>query len=176
MSEIQSFGHLQTFQYLGAPDSTLGDFRQYLITQLGSDIWLSEQQVTGAFSDYRQKVIECAPRIKSVKHCTLYAEPGHINFDAIILNLQYLGDPWQLSVFVRDSHGNKTQLLTDLNFDIEWDQFYMCRVDIAAALHKELKVLNLETGQELCLQIHSSVFPIGCALVSGTNSHRLHDS
>lgn len=81
MSAIQSFGHLQTFQYLGAPDSTLGDFRQYLIDQLGHDQWLSEQQLSNAFSDYREKIMECAPRMKkAVKHCTLYVSvrPSHL--------------------------------------------------------------------------------------------------
>lgn len=161
----------------GAPDSTLGDFRQYLIDKLGHDQWLSEQQISTAFSDYREKIMECAPRMKkAVKHCTLYAEPGRVNFDAIILNLQSLGDPWQLSLFIRDDDGKTTQLLSNLDFDIEWDQFCMCRLDLAAALHKELKVLNFEQGHELCLQIHSSVFPIGCALVSGTNKHGVPDA
>lgn len=176
MLEMKTFGQLQCFQYLGAPDSELADFRQYLVNQLGADIWLSEQQVNEAFSDYLDQIMQCAPRIKSVKHCTLYAEPGQINFDAIILNLQYLGAPWQLSLFVRDKQGHTTKLLSDLDFDIEWDQFCMCRIDLAALLHKEVKVLNLEAGQELCVQILSSAFPIGCALVSGTNRHHLHDS
>ena len=104
-----------------------------------------------------------------MKHCTLATGPISSVFDAVIFNVQYLGDLWELDVFVRDTDGHRVDLLTKWDIDYEWDELWMMRLNVSECLRRHLKLFSLSEGQELCLQLKGAILSLGAAVVMGTD-------
>jgi len=166
---VNSYSDIRPFQFIESATIEVESFKDFYTRKNGSPFGSSSSFRLKQFEDYLTKLEQTSQRIfKSVKHCTLASGPINSVFDAVILNVQYLGDLWELDVFVRDKDGHRVDLLTKWDIDYEWDDFWMMRLNISEYLSKHLGFLSLSEGQELCLQLRGAILPLGAAVVMGT--------
>lgn len=166
---VNSYSDIRPFQFIESATIEVESFKDFYTRKNGSLLGSSSSFRLKQFEDYLTKLEQTSQRIfASVKHCTLATGPINSVFDAVIFNVQYLGDFWELDVFVRDKDGHRVDLLTKWDIDYEWDDFWMMRLNISESLSKHLKLFSLSEGQELCLQLKGAILPLGSAVVMGT--------